>query len=453
MGKVRKYKSYGAYNTHEGRKNALKEIILKYNIYNTRKNNECKILSSVFSQHKDSIPNTIIELGYKIEDIMASMPNNYYEDETILKKKINEFINENGRFPLANEIDKKLKINLKFLYNKYGSIDNLKQILEYNDDEDLIDLRGDFNKSFIELFVANILILNGLKEKYKREQHPFPKEKCQYRSDFTLYSDEYNKEIHIEVWGIKKVTEIYSDNRKREFQYNKNRKIKENLYKKYVDDIILIGINYEVFYSHTSYNDVQQKIIALLNPYIKNLKIVDYQLLICTSKISDEQLLEEAMKYSLNDNMLPRYRELPNGIYKEILKRFGGYKEFSKKFNIPLVSKIITWDKELVFEYFKEIIEENNKIVRRTMDDKNKSFSVAISRMKETMVDLKIEFFYQYQGKIPNEEIEWLLEASSNYLGIGKSKFKRYGSDDAKILLDKFYNINELNKLQPNQAS
>jgi len=450
MEQIIKRKSNGFYNTHEARKNSLKELILKYNIYNTRKNNECKKLSAVFSKYKDSIPNTIIELGYKTEDIMTSMPINYYEDETILKKKINQFINENGRFPLANEIDKKLKINLKFLYNTYGSIDNLKQILEYSDDKDLIDLRGDFNKSFIELFVANILVSNGLKEKYKREQYPFPKEKCQYRSDFTLYSDEYNKEIHIEVWGMK---EVYKDNRMREFEYNRERNIKENLYKKYEDDIILIGINYEVFYSHSSYNEIQQEILALLNPYIKNLKTVDYQLLICTSKISDEQLLKEVLKYSLTDSMLPRYRALPYCIYNEILKRFGGYKEFSKKLNMPLVSKIITWDKELVFEYFKEIIEENHKIFAQTMRDKNKSFSVAISRMNETIIDLKIEFFYQYQGKIPNEEIEWLLDASSNYLGVGQSRYKRYSSDDAKILLDKFYNINELNKSQSNQAS
>ncbi|HBY19409.1 MAG TPA: hypothetical protein DEG71_00025, partial [Clostridiales bacterium] len=64
-------------------------------------------------------------------------------------------------------IEKILHVSNKFISN-FGGINEFKKLLGYDDSKDLIDLRGDYNKSLGELICANYFCSQGLKDKYKR---------------------------------------------------------------------------------------------------------------------------------------------------------------------------------------------------------------------------------------------------------------------------------------------
>ena len=422
------------YNTHEKRKIELQKYLEEYKTLDKMVSNEVgKRLYDNFKSHKDDVYDTAIELGYKIEDISKSMPKNYYTNHPeILKNKLLGFIEEHKRFPKSKEMEKVLRINTHFI-SAFGGVNAFRKLIEYDDSDDLIDLRGDYNRSIGELIFANYACNQGLKDNYTREQYPFPKEEGYFRSDFTFYL-ENNKDIHVEVWGVKE-SETSSE---RAIQYHKTRKIKEDLYEKYSDNMILISINYEIF--DKKYEEIQEHFYKLLSPYI-NLKFknVSYKKLLSPSLISDDDIFNGIMEISPDGITFPTTIDLSkynSGLYSQILKRGYTYNEFANKYGVKTKLDKTDWTKKLIFEHFAEILKSGKVIDKQTMNEQYSNLSCATEHFGY-VTKLKIDYFYKL-NIIPSQELDWVINLAN---GITKTtdNYSKSEINKAKKLLDKLH--------------
>jgi len=426
------------YNTHEKRKIELQKYLEEYKTLNKMISNEVgKRLYDNFKSHKDDVYDTAVELGYKIEDISKSMPKNYYTNHPeILKNKLLGFIEEHKRFPKIKEMEKVLQINTHFI-SKFGGVNEFKKLIEYDDSKDLIDLRGDYNRSVGELISANYFCSQGLKDNYTREQRPFPKDEGYFRSDFTFYL-ESDKELHVEVWGFKK-SEIGSNIA---IQYHKTRKTKEDLYEKYSDKIILISINYELF--DKKYDEIQKDLYKLFAPYI-NLKFknVSYNKLLSHSLISDQEIFNEIMEISPDGMTFPTTMDLSkynSALYSQILKRGYTYNEFANKYGVKTKLDKTDWTKKLILEHFHNILETGKEINKQTLNEQYSGLSEATEKFGYT-TKLKIDYFSKVNA-IPSQELYWVVNLANNTTKT-TSVYSNVEVNKAKKLLDKLYqNIN-----------
>lgn len=424
--------SLGKYNTHEKRKIALKNYLEEFNIININ-NIVCKRLYNNFKFYKDDIYETSIELGYDIIKIVNQMPKNYYNNHPkYLKQVLIDFTNEYKRFPTIKEMQEVLKINSHFIKG-YGGLDSFKKLINYCDKDDLIDLRSDHNKSLAELYIANFLCNQGLTDYYKREQYPFPTEEGRYRSDFS-FTLENGKELHIEVWGVYK----NSIKSKIHVEYNKVRKIKENLYKKYNDNIILIGIDYEVFIN--KYEVIQEKLNNLFSPYLNlDYEVLKYNQILSMDSITDKELFEECFKYNKNGMYFPTASKLlkdkHSGLYLEILKRGYSYADFVHKFGGILEKENLSWSKDLIYDFFNRITNAGKVINRKNINDSASNLQTAIQKFGG-FTNLKLDFIDSLEY-IPSQEIEWI-----NDISMGKTKYNtkitKENIELAKHLLSKY---------------
>ena len=422
------------YNTHEKRKIELQKYLEEYKILDKMVSNEVgKRLYDNFKSHKDDVYDTAVELGYKIEDISKSMPKNYYTNHPeILKNKLLGFIEEHKHFPKSKEMEKVLRINTHFI-SKFGGVNEFKKLIEYDDSKDLIDLRGDYNRSVGELISANYFYSQGLKDNYTREQRPFPKDEGYFRSDFTFYL-ESDKELHVEVWGFKK-SEIGSNIA---MQYHKTRKTKEDLYEKYSDKIILISINYELF--DKKYDEIQKDLYKLFAPYI-NLKFknVSYNKLLSPSLISDQEIFNEIMEISPDGMTFPTTMDLSkynSALYSQILKRGYTYNEFANKYGVKTKLDKTDWTKKLILEHFAKILKSGKVIDKQTMNEQYSNLSCATEDFGY-VTKLKIDYFCKL-NTIPPQELDWVINLAN---GITKTtaNYSKLEINKAKKLLDKLH--------------
>jgi hypothetical protein len=281
-------------------------------------------------KHKLILDEVVAELGYSLSELQQRNPNGYVIPLEELKEKIDKFVKENGFFPDQRILSKELKIHNSD-YIKHGTLPELRERFGYNDKKHLVDERGFINKSLGELIVANYLIAQQIL--YKREQYPFKKfdKSLNFRSDFTFYLP--NKEIHLEVWGG-----MRTFNGQRElYDYNEVMKEKQNLYDKY--KIELISVTPDIFYN--SIGTIKKKLYKILTPYL-NLPFIEVKDRLVSTftlhEMSDENLLEEIMKFSKHDKILPSHglmREKKHEfLYKEVLKRHDSIKDFADKFSL-----------------------------------------------------------------------------------------------------------------------
>jgi len=393
-----------------------------------------KIYDRIYKQNF-KLYDIVEELGYTLDNLLTFKPRGYYNIEKI-KEKINGFINIHDRFPTTDEITKVLNIDIKIIYRNFKNINDIKKLINYTDKYDLTDLRGDSNRSLGELFLANYLILNGFKDSYKREQCPFSKEDGLYRSDFTLYPKGLNKELHIEVWGYKdRETSKIAKN------YNKVRKVKEKLYNKYKDNMILIGIEYNTF--NNNYDKIQEKLYNILKNYLTyEFKIIKYNLLIFPVKYSDDELYSEIMKYSDDGITLPYAKKINGTLYNEVLKRFKSYNKFAEKYHTNMHSNMIEWSRVLIFDKFEDIMLKGASIRKKSITNGGYKLQGAVDR-NGGLINLKLDFFSQYSGKLPKLEIKWLLNVANRNKNISET-INEEEIINAKVILDKLYpNYNE----------
>jgi len=338
-----KDENYANHDTHEKRKIELNDYLNKYKTLDKMTANTTgKRLYDNFKSHNDDVYETAIDLGYKIENITNSMPKKYYtKHPEILKERLLNFTNEYKRFPRHQEMEQVLHISSHFI-KQYGGLDEFKKLINYDDSKDLIDLRGDYNRSLGELIVANYLCSQGLKDKYSREQYPFPKEEGRFRSDFSFHSDnniDIDKDIHVEVWGFKASETKINEKAP---QYYETKKVKEDLYTKYSNELILININYEIF--NKKYDEIQKYLYELFSPYVGlEFKNVSYKKLLSSSVLNDEELFKEVMKISPDGVTFPLTSNLlaySSGSYAQILKRGYTYKQFANKYGVKTSKRL-----------------------------------------------------------------------------------------------------------------
>lgn len=298
--------------------------------------------------------------NYNIDDLCARLgydyanfkkvrsPRGYYSNYENVKCSINEFINKRGYFPTLKELNYDLHIS-SYMIKKHGGINKIKDDMHYIGN-DLIDDSGFRNHSHYEYIIAQFLLHNNIS--YLREQHPFPVPYNNYRSDFTFKTK--NEEIiHLEVWG-------YTDKDKSKIakKYNKIKNQKIQLYKKY--NIKFISIEPSLF--SNTLDDLQLNLKDMLSEILDSkLNIVNNDLLVYPYKMSDKELFDEIMKLSKDGINLPIKKDFSQNnisLLYEVLKRFGNYSNFAKKFNALLNKKYNFWSEDFVYDRLSKIHEK-----------------------------------------------------------------------------------------------
>jgi len=280
------------------------------------------ILNSIWRSNM-SVDESVIKLGYKIEDVKTIFSVDMFNTFDKISDCINQYIEKYGRFPTITECNDKLGITQKAL-KQFGGIHEVKRKMNYNGVNDLKDDRGWYNKSSYEYIVAQFLIHNNVP--YKREQRPFPEDEGRYKSDFTFYLED--EIIHCEVWGYYKKHGGYSK------IYIKNKNIKKNLYRKY--NINYIEIEPDIF--RDKYEMIYERLRNIFEKVLGSVhQEFNLEILIPPNKMTDEELLEEIMKYSDDNEYLPSENILrkyhKSSIFNQIIQRYGHIDNFALKFN------------------------------------------------------------------------------------------------------------------------
>lgn len=395
------------------KENRLKELdlyIKKYgnadNLYISKEGN--KIWFN-FRNNNHYIPDAIEELGYNLDEIMKYKPIGYYDDIKNVISRIEIFINKYGKFPTMEEIKKDLSISQRHI-TKHGGIYKIKKLMNYNDENDLIDDNGFYNLSAYEYMVAQWLIHNGIS--YKREQYPFPKSEGLYRSDFMFITNN-NEIVHCEVWGYSN-----KDSTPDGINYNdvKNRKLE--LYKKY--NLKVISIDKDLLISNRI-DIIQEKLYDIFKTFFDiGFKYIENKTILPSRNLSDIELLDIIMKYSKNKEFLPEIKALKiNGMYRyyeEIIKRYNSYNNFAIKFEKKTNKKYNYWNKNSIFEVFNILNKNNLPIKYETLNELGyNNIPGIILSINLKLLDLKLEFYNSLiDSKIPKDDIVFLENIINN---------------------------------------
>jgi len=352
------------YWQHE--ENRIKEF-LKYIEENKSLENMNKkdygLYNAIFEYEGGSLE-FIKKLNLDIESLFVfKKPDNYYTKDMVIDS-IRLFIKENDRFPFQQEmISFGIQSNT---FNKFfKDYSECKKEMGYYNKDDLIDNRGDVNRSFYELYTSNFLIGHGLGDKYKREEHPFKEFDLAlsgYRSDFSFYP-ENEIPIHIEVWGdnetIKDTSGYYKD-------YLGTRKEKERLYELYSNNITLISIEPSTFTGN--FKSIDNKLYNIFKDYLDlEYKTIDIELLLPYNSMTEDEMFVKLMECSKDKNSLPYRKDVSKikggfTLLKYIDKRYGGMGYFAEKYNLNISHRTNYWTEEKVFECFDYMIVKYNKI-------------------------------------------------------------------------------------------
>lgn len=355
------------------------------------KNKEFLRIKSSFRYYNEDVYQEIEKLGYSIEDNFIYKPIGYYDDFNNLKKSIENFIKKYNRFPMQRDFMNIMHISGK-VYRKHGTIKEIRSKMNYNNDYDLMDDNGFCNRSLYEYYTAQFLINNNIL--YKREQHPFSKKEGNYRSDFMFLLTNGDK-IHCEVWGCPKK---YSQNSSFSKIYNEERKVKEELYKKY--KIKIISIDCEIF-DYKNYEQIDKNLYKIFKPiFSKKLKHIEVEKYIPPSKLTNEELLKGIMKFSVNGIDLPPCTKINNPnfnnfsrYYKEISRRFPSYDDFAKQFNKNIGTKVFVRKDTLNNLTNLELINE----VMKYSDNKNRNILPSKSIIQIRNSNLYKEIIKRYK--------------------------------------------------------
>lgn len=428
----------GFYSLKENRMSLLKNYISENRCFNKLYDGgESEKIFRIFKNHNHDIVEAVNELGYNMADIFNRKPNHYYDDFKKLEKEINEVINTYGRFPTIEEIYNEMKIDWRRI-SKHGGINEIKKRMGYDNEYNLVDKRGFLNSSSYEYIVASFLIANDIP--YKREQYPFPKNEGKYRSDF-MFELENGEKIHCEVWG-------YSPNEN--VNYNKCKIKKKALYRKY--NIRLVSIEKDIFYSNNLIT-IQKKMYKLFNKIFKlKFKELTYDDLFPKKiNLTDEEILDEIMKYSDNEDYLPTVLTLKKNssyyLYNEVLRRYGNYYNFADKFHRKIIRHTPSyWTENKIFEYFKELNDKDIMINRKNLSGYQGLNDKIV--VLGGLIEWKLKYFATNNFKPIKKEIEWIRNVANNRGTNIKNKVTSSQQNQAKqILLDKKISIeNNSNK-------
>lgn len=337
------------------RENRLKELKEYIDIHGSTEkmhmDNHGKNILRYFSLYEEFIDDALEELGYDINKVMPIKTKGYYRIFDNLKKKINDFIDEYGRFPLKQDFKNVLGIS-QGLIDYHGGIYEIKRKMNYFDENDLVDDNLFVNSSMVEFMLAQYLIYN--KVNYTREK--FIDDKRNYRTDFYLTDND----IYIEIWG-------YNEDYESELSTNYNIRKQEKL-KIYKDNNLnLIEINgYE--FENLSYEKIIKRFYDLLSQLVSLNPDTPTTIFYTNKSLDDKSILEILMSLSDDLDFLPRLKDVRNSDFGHLIriirKRHGSYFDFAKKYNKKTLSKhldIKDIDRDIVFNSFYNFIIENKR--------------------------------------------------------------------------------------------
>jgi len=428
---------------HKNRLNEFKNILYNNKIKNIDdfiNGNTNRDLYLALFKYKEFVEDLLKELGWSLEEIMEIKPRptrKYFNNINNIIDRIQWFIDKNKRFPNKKEIIKVLKID-QMIIDKNGGIYELKRKMNYIDKFDYIDDNLWLNRSYYEYCVAQFLIKYNIY--YKREQNPFLKSK--HRSDFTIYNN--SDVIHIEIFGFPENSDC-----KRNDRYLKNKKKKLSLYKEY--DISLIVLEYSIFYNK-SVVEIYEKLKDIFSNFISgNKKIINYDFLRHPHCISDEELLNELMIYSIDQEYLPKWSDLKNVkkdyLGREVKKRYKTYLDFAKKFNKKVYNRNNSWNNQLILEKLIDMIKSGIFINKINMNNYCKGLYDALVN-HGNQIKYKLDALNKCINdmKIITKEVEWLNNVINNRGLHIKNKATSEQRQQAQEILNKLQQLN--NKLQ-----
>lgn len=386
-----------------------------------------------------SVDEYCLELGYDLKDVRKNYkPDGYYENFDNLKDGIITLIGILKRFPKQKEVLEHLHIGNNILLS-FGGIKEIKNIMGYCDENDLIDDRGFKNLSTYEYMAAQYLIVNNIP--YKRERNPFGKKYSRLRSDFTFYLED-DKEIHVEIWG-------YSQKDKsseRSVNYNKKRLLKEKLYTR--NNIHLIGIDYEIFQG--KYENIQNRLYEIFSLYFKlKFKNVEQEKFIPTNKLTDEELFSEIMKHSNDNNIFPMQSVLQEkglyNLYVEILNRGYDYYGFAQMFGKTTNRKLNAWNKDSIFKTFDYMTSKYGHVlggedIKKNKDRTIKGIIEGSKKIFGSFVEARI-CYYEYISSENLTLSDFDLEYIDNAINIRKGFNRNYMTEDR---INRLKNVVEL---------
>lgn len=293
------------------------------------------------NRYKDDLSEIVEDLGHKYYEMVSSKLN-YYSEFSTLEKNIRELIQVIGRFPSYDELRKELKCTDQFIA-MHGGIIGILNKMGYKNAKELIDDSGYVNQSTYEYIVAQFLLNNDIP--FKRNQNPFPANEKNFMSDFAIYPNE-KKEVHIEVWGLG------TD------EYKRVKQEKMMLYKKYSHSVELISLEKSLF--RKKYDHIQETLINRLGHLLQeDLLKVDNEHIV-PQVWSDQEIIDELLKYSDDSKTLPKYETLrevgKTVLFDEAVKRSGSYMSFAAAHNLKTHGKRKGfWTEEEAFRQMKKV--------------------------------------------------------------------------------------------------
>lgn len=275
-------------------------------------------------RHIDKI---VKDIGLKWSEVSSYVSNHYFKDFDKVEKAINEFISIHNRFPSSKEMSSELKIQPSDIKH-HGTVDGIKDKMNYVRESDLIDDNGFRNKSIMEFKVAQYMIANNLY--HKRDVLPFENRKIS--CDFFVETKN-GEEFYIEVWGYGK-----SSTDPTSIRYNEKRKMKEGLYKS--NNLNLISIEFDEIYN-LNHQELQ---LFLKNKFAnisdKELLIFKETSFLHPKRLSDKEILDAIMIYSNVAGYLPKQDDViknkKHSYLHEIRLRHGSYFNFAESVGMKL---------------------------------------------------------------------------------------------------------------------
>mgnify|MGYP001126211592 CR=1 FL=1 len=396
--------SEGYWTFQENRLKELKEYIdKKETLSRFYSDEEGRKIWLAFRRYNHPLQEALEELGYQVADLgfterkytIPLLYHGFYNDFSNLESALKQFVTDFKVFPTVEQMVNTLNISHRTIQN-HGGMANIREKVKYFNANELVDDSGWLNKSSYEWIVARFLIHNT-DIIYDREQHPFPPSEGVFRSDFTLYPLD-QPDIHVEVWGGDG-----GGSSQREREYRKTKKRKIALYKKY--NLPLISIEKSVF--NRGMDGIQEILFEKFSPYISlKYRKLNTSVLTPPSKFTNEQLLNEIMKYSEESNILPTVPILKQHkkyhLYQMVISRFPSYYDFGLQFGKSL-SRIPKhyWTDEKIYECFTHLLEKGKDLSQQSLQ---KNFSGLLSAISTLggVIQVKLNYYEKFISQIIN---------------------------------------------------
>ena len=425
--------------------NLIKEFNKYYKQYGTfsemNKNSYGTSIINGLQKHDENITSMALQLGYSIQDF-GRIPYGWYDDFDIFKEDMIDLINKYGRFPTSLEIQKCLRIG-SLVIKKHGGMQEIKNKLNYDRDNNLLDDNNYHNASSYEYIIAQFLIHNT-NIKYDRNVI-ISLEDGKFNCDFRTIIDDNieNNYLWIEAWGG------YGES-KFKGEYDKTHNIKMNIYNKYSYKLISL---YPKDFANKSYEEIQNMLREKFKPYMDlKFKYIDNKLLNTSTykNRTDNEILEEFMSYSSDGFYFPsdkNVQKLNSKLYTEVYKRFGNFSKMAEKFNMRDRLNFKPngyWSEERLLDYLIKIHNKYGKFLSMAKVKENKEVCDICKELYSGFdkvskyggkILMELKFLHIYLNKINDYDLLYL-----NKIIKGTISIKPQHQLLAKQILEKYNN-------------